>query len=181
MGTKRANAAAFAAGALVLACAAAIQSPGQSRETGRLTLGVFDSRAVALAYADSEYFDSYFTDFLEQLEHAKSSGDVARVSELEAFGPKLQRQLHEQAFSTGSVDNILEHIQAQLPDLADQAGVDVIVSRWDLVYRSPPSQAASQLPRPSPATPPAHQSLRQLCRGKAPWFAQAEAWRSHGG
>ena len=41
------------------------------------------------------------------------------------------------ALTTAPVDDVLEHIQAQLPALASQAGVEVIVSKWDLVYQAP--------------------------------------------
>jgi hypothetical protein len=33
------------------------------------------------------------------------------------------------------VDNILETIKAKIPEIAKQADVDVIVSKWDIVYQ----------------------------------------------
>ena len=39
--------------------------------------------------------------------------------------------LHKQAFSTTPVDNLMEYIAVQLPDIKKQAGVELIVSKWD--------------------------------------------------
>jgi len=120
-------------GALVLACTAA----ATSGDAPRVVLGTFDSRAVAIAYAGSEAFRTYLSGLYEELAQAKAAGNDARVAELEAFGPQLQERLHLQGYSTASVADILAHIEDELPALAARAGVDAIVSRWDLVYRSP--------------------------------------------
>jgi hypothetical protein len=45
--------------------------------------------------------------------------------------------MHEQVFSTGRVDDILKKIEDRLPEIAKEAGVDLIVSKWDLAYRAP--------------------------------------------
>jgi len=130
-------------GALILACAAAVRpAPGTPAvpETPGVVLGVFDSRAVAIAWAHTDEFRTYMDGLFRELAEAKAAGDAARVAELEAFGPALQRTLHEQGFSTGPVDDILEHVRDRLPDIAAQAGVDAIVSKWDLVWRAPSAE-----------------------------------------
>lgn len=45
--------------------------------------------------------------------------------------------MHKQGFSTWPVDDILERIKDQIPEIAKQAGVDIIVSKWDIVYQLP--------------------------------------------
>ena len=56
---------------------------------------------------------------------------------LDALGPAMQKRLHEQGFGTAPVDDIIARIEDKLPDIAKEAGVDVIVSKWTLTYRSP--------------------------------------------
>ena len=43
--------------------------------------------------------------------------------------------VHKQGFGTWSVDNILDNIKGKIPKIAKQADVDVIVSKWDIVYQ----------------------------------------------
>ena len=129
---------AFVAGALILACAAAARPDGgPPAGDGRVVLGTFDSRAIAVAWGGSETFKSAMNDLVQQLADAQEAGDEERVAELEAHGPELQAKLHRQGFSTASVDDILEHIRDEIPAIATQAGVDVIVSKWDIVYHGP--------------------------------------------
>lgn len=131
----------FAAAVLVLACASAGdplgRPPDAPRNNAGVTLGTFDSRAVTIAYANSAGFVAYLSGLRQELNDAQAAGDDARVAELEAFGPALQAQLHRQGFSTGSVSNILEPLQDRLPAIARAAGVEVILSKWDIVYRAP--------------------------------------------
>ena len=88
-----------------------------------------------MAYYRSEAFIRQVNDLRAELEEAKAAGDEKRVKELEAEGPALQELVHKQGFSTWPVDNILERIKGQIPEIAAQADVDVIVSKWDIVYQ----------------------------------------------
>jgi hypothetical protein len=45
--------------------------------------------------------------------------------------------MHQQGFGTAPVDNILKHIEHQLPAIAREAGVDVIVSKWQITWQAP--------------------------------------------
>ena len=68
------------------------------------------------------------------------AGDAEKVKQLELQGRQQQDRLHQQVFSTGSVADILEKIKDQLPAIAKEAGVDLIVSKWDTVYQAPGAQ-----------------------------------------
>jgi len=68
---------------------------------------------------------------------AKGAGNEERVKEIEAKLQALQHLLHQQGFSTGSVANILEKIKDALPAIAEEAGVGIIVSKWEVVHRDP--------------------------------------------
>jgi len=100
-----------------------------------IVVGTFDSRAIAIAYYRSDAHMSYVEG--QKAEHAKAveSGDMERVKELEAEGEASQDLAHKQAFSTWPVDNILEIIKGKIPEIAKQADVDLIVSKWNIVYQ----------------------------------------------
>ena len=115
-------------------------APAEEARTARaakaaVRVGTFDSRAVAVAYARSEAFARYVKGLRAEREKAKAAGDEKRVKELEGKGAAQQQLLHKQAFSIWPVDNILKHIKGNIPEIAKQADVDVIVCKWDLVYQ----------------------------------------------
>jgi hypothetical protein len=110
-------------------------------ENPAIVVGTFDSRAVAVAYVQSDAFGEYLlaqkSDVAQILDRAKTAGDKKLVAELGALGPAIQKRLHEQGFGTAPVNDIIARIQDKLPNIAKEAGVDVIVSKWTLTYRSP--------------------------------------------
>ena len=110
-------------------------------ENPTVVVGTFDSRAVAVAYVQSDAFGDYLvaqqTDVAQVLERAKTAGDEALVAALDALGPAMQKRLHEQGFGTAPVDDIIARIKDKLPGIAEEAGVDVIVSKWSLTYLGP--------------------------------------------
>ena len=122
-------------GALVLTLNA--RGVSASNDLPRVVVGTFDSRAVAVAYVRSSAFANEMAAQEAALERAKEAGDEARVAELEAWGPTTQRRIHEQGFGTAPVDDILARIEHELPAIADEAGVDVIVSKWALAHTRP--------------------------------------------
>ena len=102
-----------------------------------LRIGTFDSRAVALAYYRSpEGLDRMKPEWDRELREAEAAGDSARVAELKLFMPSFQHLLHQQVFSTGSICNVLREIEDELPVIAAEAGVDLIVSQWEVPYRA---------------------------------------------
>ena len=100
-----------------------------------MRVGVFDSRAVALAYYRSEPFGREMKKLKADFEKAKAAGDKKRVAELEAKGPAQQELMHKQGFGTWGVLDILKKIDKKLPEIAKQANVTIIVSKWDLAYQ----------------------------------------------
>lgn len=108
----------------------------QKKASGsKIRVGTFDSRAVAIAYFGSKTFNRHLNALRAELKAAKADGNQKRVKELEAEGPALQELMHKQGFSTWPVDNILETIERKIPEIAKQADVEVIVSKWDIVYQ----------------------------------------------
>jgi hypothetical protein len=103
----------------------------------QVRIGTFDSRAIAIAYYNTEAHASYIEGLKAKHAKAAAAGDKERAKELEAEGEALQELAHKQGFSTWPVDNILETIKGKLSEIAKQADVDVIVSNWNIVYQRP--------------------------------------------
>ena len=117
----------------VMAGAAAF---GQSKEA-TLRIGVYDSRAIAVAYGNSAEFRKSLDAVKADYQKAKEAKDDKRAKEIETQMKAKQRRAHEQGFSTGSVANIMAKIKDSLPGVAKKAGVDVIVSKWEVNYQAP--------------------------------------------
>ena len=100
-----------------------------------VVVGTFDSRVIAIAYYNTEAHMSYVEGLKTEHSEAEASGDTERVKELEAIGEASQELAHKQAFSTWPVNNILEIIEGKIPEIAKQANVDLIVSKWNIVYQ----------------------------------------------
>lgn len=107
---------------------------GQTLKKG-VVVGTFDSRAIAITYYRTEATASYFEDLKTEHAEAVESGNKERVKELEAEGQASQELIHKQSFGTWPVDNILEIIEGKIPEIAKQADVDLIVSKWNIVYK----------------------------------------------
>ncbi len=124
------------AGGLGLACAVtAPELRAEDRDERAVRVGTFDSRAVAIAYYRSEEFKRAMRELHEQHEDAKSSGDAERAAALESQGREQQELTHKQSFGVWPIGEILKKTEKEIPAIADRAGVDLIVSKWDLVYR----------------------------------------------
>jgi hypothetical protein len=106
-------------------------------QTNKLRIGVYDSRAVAAAYANSTEFQETLKAVRADYEKAKAAKDEKRMNEIDSRMKLQQRWLHEQVFSTGSVAGIVAKVKGALPGVAKKAGVQAIVSKWELNYQEP--------------------------------------------
>lgn len=94
-------------------------------------VGIYDSRAVAIAWVRSEGFRAEMGALTAERAAAKKAGDTAKVRALDARGAALQQQVHRQGFGTDPVDDILERVAGELPALRAREGVDMLMSRFD--------------------------------------------------
>ena len=124
----------FAAGAVILSDESLA---GDEDKADGIRIGTFDSRAVTIAYAQSKSFQMRADQVKALHNAAKKEGNEERVKELEAAASEMQDLLHKQGFGTWPVDDILERIEDEIPKIAEEAGVDIIVSKWDVVYQKP--------------------------------------------
>jgi len=103
----------------------------------KVRVGTFDSRAVGVAYARSAMFAPIMKDWKDKYEKAKAEKNEAVIKECEAWGPNYHKLQMLQAFSIASVADILEKVKDQLPKAAKEAGVDILVTKWELAYQNP--------------------------------------------
>jgi tetratricopeptide (TPR) repeat protein len=137
-------------------------SSGHAQEATPSTparIGTFDSRAVATAFYRSPEFQESARELWAELEAARSTGDDWRVKELEAYGPAMQHRMHQQGFSTGSVTEIIDGIRDALPEIAREAGVSVIVSKWEVAYEGPTAEFVDVTPQIVALFGPSQQTL----------------------
>jgi len=110
----------------------------------KVRVGTFDSRAIALAYARSAMFAAdrapVMKDLKDRYEKAKAEKNEEVIKELEAWPPTYHKLQMLQCFSTASVADILEKVKDQLPKVAQEAGVDIIVSKWEIAYSNSTSE-----------------------------------------
>lgn len=99
-----------------------------------LRVGVYDSRGIAVAYGNSEYMSKVLQKKKAALEQAKKEGNTEKVKEIEAWGPAHQAEAHLKAFGTAPVHDNLECVKDKIPQVAKAAGVDLIVSKWEMDY-----------------------------------------------
>ena len=110
-------------------------APPNSPQPGSgVRIGTFDSRALAIAYYRSAPFQKILAEKRAQLSKAKAAGDSAAAGQLEAEGRRLQDQINRQGFGNAPIGDVIKHVENELPKVSDKAGVDVIVSRWEVVF-----------------------------------------------
>jgi len=124
-------------GALATTLPTMAEGSGPQSGNARVRLGTFDSRAVAVAYYRSDLMKIRIGAVRKEMQEAQAAGDRKQVQAIQDRMKEMQKRMHRRGFGTAPVDDILKRIQDQLPGLAAEAGVDVIVSKWDLIYSGP--------------------------------------------
>jgi len=119
---------------LSLCCAFVSQVLAESKPR----IGVYDSRAIAVAYGASEMRKTHRTPSdveidvaQEALDEAKAAGHKMQVAGLKAKLMKLRMRRGRSAFGKAPVDDILDLIRDRLPKIKQTAKVESLVSKWD--------------------------------------------------
>ena len=112
-----------------------LAGPGAGDDESTPRIGVYDSRAVAVAFTGSQVYEETRGKALRAMmaEHrkAEATGDKETMRELEAEGERQQQRAHRQGFGTAPVDDILKLIEDKLPAIRKEAKVSALFSRWD--------------------------------------------------
>jgi len=94
-------------------------------------IGVYDSRAIAVAYGGSRYQRTRMLAIKEQMRQARAAGNRPEAARIEADAAAWQATLHRQAFEAAPVGDILGNIAAEQEKTRQSAGVSVLVSKWN--------------------------------------------------
>ena len=104
--------------------------------SGKIRIGVYDSRMIAIANFQSEEFQKEMKDLRNEFNKAKEKKDTAMTKKLEEKGQLIQKILHDKGFGRGSVVEIIEKYPDVLKELATKEKLTAIVSKWELNYSS---------------------------------------------
>ena len=94
-------------------------------------IGVYDSRAIAVAYGGSRYQRTRMLAMKEQVRQARAARNLPEAARIEADAAAWQATLHRQAFGTAPVGDILGNIAAEQDRIREKAGVTTLVSKWN--------------------------------------------------
>ena len=94
-------------------------------------IGIYDSRAIAVAFAGSPIQEKELRKLMEERKKAREAGDLETVAKLEAEGKARQVKLEKQGFGTAPVDDILARITDALAEIQKTDGLSAIISKWD--------------------------------------------------
>lgn len=113
-----------------------VAAPGCSADDGdEIRVGIFNTRAVALAWGRSDAFQDWVTDLRRRASDAEAAEDAGLVEEIGSEAAAQQDRLHRQVFGDDPIDDVLERMAEALPAIAVAAGVDIIDN--DLLYHGP--------------------------------------------
>ena len=105
-----------------------------------LVVGTYDSRCLALAYYRANgaaALNKLTRGARARYKKAKAAGDKATMRAIDEEMKEQQRRVHAKGFGTTPIPEVIESIKKSIPQVAKDAGVDLIVCRWDVVFRKP--------------------------------------------
>lgn len=118
--------------AAIISLALAQSSYGQDKTpAARERIGIYDSRAVTVAYVGSTAQVKRMKELTAQLNKAREAGDTNQIARLETEGRSWQSNLKQQGFGTAPVDDLLAHVTNDLPSIREAAGVTSLISKWN--------------------------------------------------
>jgi hypothetical protein len=94
-------------------------------------IGVYDSRAVTVAYAGSAQQMKKMKALTTLMKKARDAGDTNQIARLEVEGRAWQANLHQRGFGTAPVEDLLLEIAGDFPAIEKAAGVTRFISKWD--------------------------------------------------
>ena len=112
-----------------------LQTAQSQDKTSEVRVGIYNSRLVGLAYGRSEAHGKYVESVKAEHKQAKADNDTTKMQELETTMELAQKLMHWQVFGNFPIRDIMEKIADKLPGIAEKAGVDIIVSKWDISFQ----------------------------------------------
>lgn len=99
----------------------------QSKPAAKLTVGVFSRRAVVQSFYRSELWKSKVQAMLDERNQAARDADSAKADMIDNQLSLLQTLPEKQMAGEATLKNIYGELKADWPDIAREAGVDLIV------------------------------------------------------
>jgi hypothetical protein len=103
----------------------------EDRSGDRMRVGVYDNRAVAVAFVSSEAHRQTLSAWKEKHDAAQRDGDEQRMQQIEKAMDRMQWLSHRQGFGRASVDDAMASVKDQLQEVARRADVSLIVCNPD--------------------------------------------------
>lgn len=97
----------------------------------KVRVGIYDSRAVAIAYHHTDAAAAMRKALQTDLEDARRAGDAKKVERLEHAFDRMQWLSHRQGFGRTSVDDAMASVKDKLIEVARTANVSAIVCNPD--------------------------------------------------
>lgn len=123
--------------AVTLGIGCALTAQGQSNEKPKkelLRVGVYDSRAIVLAYTYSAHNNNLMVKKSKEKKEAEQAGDMEKAQKIDAWMNWFAIHRHAQGFGTEPVHDLLACVQKKIPQIAKEAGVDILISKWEFDY-----------------------------------------------
>jgi hypothetical protein len=95
----------------------------------KVRIGVYDTRAVALAWGRSKAFNGHLAEVRAEYDAAKKAGDEKHLKEIDDRMRNAQDKMHWQVFSDWNINDILEVIKPNYAEIARKAGVVALVPK----------------------------------------------------
>jgi len=103
----------------------------QQTNSGPVRVGVYDSRAVAYAWFGTTNHQHRLDEQIQAARAARAKGDTEQSKKLALMLKEQQAEIHRQVFSTAPATDALAAIRERIPGIEKQAGVTVLISKWD--------------------------------------------------
>jgi Skp family chaperone for outer membrane proteins len=130
----------YLSGAIILVVLVSLCILGCSSNSSAQTkqrIGIFDSRSVAIVYANSKFFKSPYPEIKKRMEAAKEKNDTKEIAKIEYEAKLHQAILHDQGFGKGSVNTITDLYKDKIAAIAKAENLSAVVSKWEVVYSNP--------------------------------------------
>lgn len=124
---------------------ASLASSGFAADSGSGKIGVYESRAVALAWGRSTQHLTLAKQRYEAGKRAEAAGDKAELSRLKADGKGSQARLEKQVFGNERIPDIISRLEPSLPAIRQATGVESIVDKRDAPTGSTTVDVTSKL------------------------------------
>lgn len=102
-----------------------------------MRIGIYDSRAVAIAFGNSKEGMAFVADLHAKMMRAMEAKDDTLIQQVKKTAEAYQVLNHLRGFSIGSVADILDKHRADVDAIAKEAGVFIIVSKYELIHADP--------------------------------------------